>query len=225
MRSVRCLAAAAGVLLALLTDACAAADWELKVADGPADIQVYVRTTERGYPQFKGVTKIKSTLSAFVALFRDVDNMPNWAYRIREVRTLKRVSDAEVYAYTVNSLPFPLHDRDAIVRSILEQDSHTLKVTIKGSAVPDYVPRDDRYVRMPVVESFWSFTPLGGDIVEVVFQGYGDPGGSLSSGIMAWFIQLSISEAPYYTLLNMHKMISRPEYQAAKYAFIKEAGP
>lgn len=224
MRRVRCLAAAAGVLLALSADSCAAADWELKVEDGSADIQIYVRTTEQGYPEFKGVTKIKSTLSAFIALFRDVDNMPNWAYRISEVRTLKRVSDAEVYAYTVNSLPFPLHDRDAVVRSTLGQDRNTLKVTIKGSTVPDYVPRDDRYVRMPVVESFWSFTPLGGGIVEVVFQGYGDPGGSLSSGLMAWFIQLSISEAPYYTLLNMQKMIARPEYQAAHYAFIKEPG-
>jgi hypothetical protein len=197
-------------------------EWQVDAAHTSADIQIYSRTNENGYPEFRGVTKIKSRLSAFVALFRDVDNMPKWAYRIKKVQQLQSISDTEVYAYTVNSLPLPLYDRDSVVRSILSQDRNTLKVTIRGSAVPDYLERDDRYVRMPVVESFWTFTPLDDGLVEVVFQGYGDPGGNLSSGLLAWFVRISLSEAPYSTLREMRKVISRSDYQSSTFSFIRE---
>jgi hypothetical protein len=77
---------------------------------------------------------------------------------------------------------------------------------------------------MQIVESSWTFTPLGAGTVEVVFQGFGDPGGNLSAGLLAWFVQLSISEAPYNTLLQMRRILPRPEYQSAKYGFIREVG-
>jgi hypothetical protein len=202
--------------------ASAADDWQLKVADAEAGIQVFSRVNERGLPEFRGVTRVQSRLGAFVALFKDLERMPEWAYRIRKAERLKVLSETESYAYIVNSLPLPLYDRDVIVHSTIRQDAATLQVTFRGSGVPDFAPRDERYVRMPVVESSWTFTPLADGMVEVVFQGYGDPGGSLSSVLLAWFVRLSISEAPYQTMLEMKKRVSRPEYQAARYPFIRE---
>lgn len=217
----------AALLVALLhlPSASAASDWVLKVADSEADIQIFSRVNERGYPEFRGVTKVRSTLSAFVALFKDLEHMPSWAYRIRKAERLTVVSETETYAYTVNALPPPLYDRDAVVHSTIAQDPATLKMTFRGSGAPDYAPKNDRYVRMPVVESLWTFTPLGAGMVEVVFEGYGDPGGNLSSGLLAWFVRLTLSEAPYQTMLQMKKIVAQPEYQAARYPFIREAAP
>ena len=208
-----------------LTCASAASDWELKVADREADIRILSRVNERGYQEFKGVMKIRSTLGAFVALFKDVEHMPGWAYRISRAEKLAEVSETETYAYTVNSLPPPLYDRDAVVHTTISQDRATLKMIFRNTGVPDYVPKSDRYVRMPVVESSWTFTPLGAGMVEVVFEGYGDPGGSLSSALLAWYVRLTLSEAPYHTMLQMKSVVSRPEYQAARYSFIREAAP
>lgn len=202
--------------------ACAAGDWQLKVADREAGIEVFSRASEQGYPEFRGVTRVQSRLSGFVALFKDLEHMPDWAYRIRKAERLKVISETESYVHTVNSLPLPLYDRDVIVHSTITQDAGTLQVTFRGSGVPDFAPKDERYVRMPVVESSWTFTPLVDGMVEVVFQGYGDPGGSLSSVLLAWFVRLSISEAPYQTMLQMKKYVARPEYQAARYPFIRE---
>ncbi len=215
---------AALLVLLHLASSCAASDWELKVDDAEAGIRIFSRLNERGYPEFRGVTRVKSRLSGFVALFKDLDNMPNWAYRIRKAERLKVLSEMESYAYTVNSLPPPLFDRDAIVHSMITQDAATLKMTFRGSGAPDFAPKNDRYVRMPVVESTWTFTPLGDGMVEVVFEGYGDPGGNLSSGLLAWFVRLSLNEAPYQTMLQMKKQVVRPEYQAAHYAFVREPG-
>jgi hypothetical protein len=202
--------------------ACAADDWQLKIADAEAGIQVFSRVNEQGYPEFRGVTRVRSRLSAFVALFKDLDRMPEWAFRVRTAERLKVISETESYIRIVNSLPLPLYDRDVIVHSVLTQDAGTLQLTFRGSGVRDFAPNDERYVRMPVVESSWTFTPLADGMTEVVFQGHGDPGGSLSSVLLAWFVRLSISEAPYQTMLQMTKFVSRPEYQAARYPFIRE---
>lgn len=209
-------------LLLWLPWASAASDWELKTDDKEAGIQVFSRVNEQGYPEFRGVTRVQSRLSAFVALFKDLDRMPEWAFRIRKAERLKVISETESYVYIVNSLPLPLYDRDVIVHSTITQDAGTLQVAFRGSATPEFAPKDDRYVRMPVVESSWTFTPLGDGMVEVVFHGHGDPGGALSSGLLAWFVRLSISEAPYHTMLHMKKFVSRPEYQAARYPFVRE---
>jgi len=216
------LSFAALLSILLLPLACAASDWQLKVADKEAGIEVFSRVNEQGYPEFRGVTRVQSRLSAFVALFKDLDRMPEWAYRVRKAERLKVISETESYIHIVNSLPLPLYDRDVIVHSAIRQDAGTLQLAFRGSGVADFAPRDDRYVRMPVVESAWTFTPLADGAVEVVFQGHGDPGGSLSSVLLAWFVRLSISEAPYHTMLQMKKLVSRPEYQAARYPFIRE---
>jgi hypothetical protein len=200
----------------------AADDWQLKVADKEADIQVFSRVNEQGYPEFKGVTRVRSRLSAFVAMFKDIERMPEWAYRVRKAERVKVISETESYMHIVNSLPLPLYDRDVIVHSTISQDAGTLQLSFRGVGVSDFAPKDEHYVRMPVVESEWTFTPLADGMVEVVFQGHGDPGGSLSSVLLAWFVRLSISEAPYHTMLQMKKRVSQPEYQAARYPFIRE---
>ena len=204
---------------------CAASDWQLKVADKEAGIEVFSRVNEQGYPEFKSVTRVQSRLSGFVALFKDLERMPEWAFRVRKAERLKVISETESYVHIVNSLPLPLYDRDVIVHSTITQDARTLQLTFRGSGVPDIAPPNERYVRMPVVESSWTFTPLADGMVEVVFQGHGDPGGSLSSVFLAWFVRISISEAPHQTMLNMKKFVARPEYQAARYSFIREATP
>ena len=62
------------LLVSLLhLQASAASDWELKVADQEAGIEVFSRVNEQGYPEFKGVTRVQSRLNGFVAL-RELDS-------------------------------------------------------------------------------------------------------------------------------------------------------
>lgn len=219
--------AAIGLLSAALLcgSAAAANEWQLEHSDAEAGIRVYLRTTPDGYREFRGVMRVKSRLSACVALLRDVERMPRWVYRNRRAQVLQRVSETQAYAYTVSAMDWPLRDRDAVVLSTLAQDPATLAVTIRGSARPDFRPRDERYVRMPVVESSWRFTPVGASMVEVEFQGYGDPGGSLSTGLLKWIAQSAIREAPYRTLLGLRDAIGDAKYQSASFRHVIEPAP
>jgi hypothetical protein len=197
-------------------------DWTLRRQDVELDVTVHDRSTPDGYREFRGVTHVQSRLSAFVALLHDSARMPEWLYRAERVETIEEVSATENYSYAVISLPWPFRDRDSIVHAVMKQDPVTQELTLRATAVPDYLPSVKGYIRMPLIESMWRFTPLADGRTRVEFSGYADPGGKLSSGLLATFQSKLIWQSPYNTLRNLHKVIAAPRYQAAEYAYIEE---
>lgn len=203
--------------------------WQKVHEDQQNNIQVYKRETPQGYVEFRAQTEVSASLSACVALLRDVKVMPNWVDRTADARVLKWISDKEAYAWHVSKLGWPFRRRDAVIHSVLQQDSDSLEILIRGSAIAEYpgtLPEEIRrksrkYVRMPVVESSWRFSPLPEGKVAVSFQGYGDPGGNTSSAFFRWLIGKLAWESPYKTLKNFQEYVQKEKYQQAKLEFIQ----
>ena len=204
-----------------------AGDWELVKEDEGNDILVYYRTLESGNVEFKGTTHLRTSLSSFIALLKDFETLPEWAYRTDKVVTLKQTSNTEAYVYTIHPMPWPFMPRDSVLLSHIDQNPQTFAVTVKGRAVPDYIPLNDHYVRISSGESFWQLTPMGEDTLEVVFQGYGEPGGSFSesvftSAIFRSLVKIYLWKLPYKTLKRMRRHIQNEKYQKKKFNFIQE---
>ena len=204
-----------------------AGDWELVKEDEGNDILVYYRTLESGNVEFRGITHLHTSLSSFIALLKDFETLPEWAYRTDKVVTLRQNSNTEAYVYTIHPMPWPFMPRDSVLLSHIGQNPQTFAVTVKGRAVPDYIPLNDDYVRISSGESFWQLTPMGEGTLEVIFQGYGEPGGSLSesvftSAIFRSLVKLYLWKLPYKTLKRMRRHIQNEKYQKQKFNFIQE---
>ena len=199
-----------------------AEQWSLRKQDQELGVAVWDRETPEGYREFRGVTRVRSRLSALVALFRDTERMPEWLYRTQHVETLSWVSELETYASTTISMPWPFRDRDAVLHVQLSQDPESFAVRLVASAAPDFMPEIDGYVRMPVVHSTWRFTPLTDGRVEVEFSGYADPGGQLSKGLLNRFQANLVWQSPYRSLRALHQVIADPRYQAASIPGLKD---
>jgi hypothetical protein len=204
-----------------------AGDWELVKQDEGNDIVVYYRTLESGNVEFRGITHVRTSLSSFIALLKDFETLPQWAYRTDKVVTLKQTSDTEAYIYTIHPMPWPFMPRDSVLLSHIDQNPQTLAVTVKGRAVPDYIPLNDDYVRISSGESFWQLTPIGEGTLEVVFQGHGEPGGSFSesvfiAAIFRSLIKIYLWKLPYKTLKPMRHHIQNEKYQKKRFNFIQE---
>lgn len=196
--------------------------WQLAGASEDGSVRVYLRDNEAGYREFRGVTRVRSTLGGLIALFSDVERMPEWIYRTMEVRRLKVAKETDLIVYTVNELPWPLFDRDATLHVLVEQEPASQVVSIRVNGVAGQHPERPDRVRMPLVVAEWKLTPVGGGMVEVSFRGYGDPGGSLATPLFRWFYRRALWKAPLETLAALRRRVGRREYQESHFGFIQE---
>jgi len=187
-------------------------------AENSSDIQVKV------YPipgsdlvEFRGETTVSSSLGSVVSLFEDTDAMPDWVFRLKEAKTLKRINPQVVIAYTVVRLPWPFEDRDSVLYTEISQNSNGI-MRIDGSDYSGFFSPREGIVRMRRVRSSWQFEPLPRGRLRVIFTGTGDPGGVIPLKIFNSIVH----EAPYETMKKFCEVIHREKYKGAAYPFIRE---
>jgi len=195
---------------ALLRGAEDAENWkEANAGDG---IVVSTRSVQGwGMKEFRAVMRVQSTLGSVVALMEDVGAYPQWFADCKEARVLKTQGPRERWVCFVNGVPFPVRDREIVSHDTFEQEPATRVVTIRLHGEPDTIPRTPGRVRVPRIEGSWTFTPLPGGAVEVVYQVQSDPGGSLPS----WIANMTVSKSPWKTLDGMRRMLTKAKYLEA----------
>lgn len=192
-------------------------EWNEETYEEDLDIRVFTREVANSeLKEFKGVTHIKAPVSAFVALLKDTAVSTEWMKDVVEYEVLDEVSETESLVYTVNAAPWPVTNRDAVIRSHMSQDENQV-VTVKLSAEPEGKAKNEDYVRMPELTGFWQFTPQQEGVVEVVYQVHANPGGSLPT----WLVNSIVVETPLETLTNLHEKVLEEKYQGQSFAFME----
>lgn len=204
-----------GLALLLLLLPALAAGWE-SVHDAE-NLQV----SRRAYPgsalqEMRGVTRLKASLNAIMALLKDASFNRRWVYRSGGAKILRENGYAQAYVYGIVDAPWPMRDRDAIVRFDYRQDPDNGNITITISNFPDFVPREERFVRVPDFGGYWHLEPRGDGWVEVTYQVHGDPGG----WIPVWAANYAAQRSVTRTLQNMAGAVRN--YQGAESAFVRE---
>lgn len=198
-------------------------DWKL-VSDRKG-IQVYMRhNDESRLKTFRGVTRM--TLKdeyAMVALLNDYESFPKWLHFIDGAAEIKRNGPLQRYLRFTTNLPWPLKDREAVLRADVVQKLNNAEdsVMIYLTNTPDLIPPNDAYVRFPELLGIFGARRLGGQEVEIIYELVLDPGGY----IPAWLANILLRDAPYFTLQRLRRIILRPEYQNKYFDYIDLHGP
>ena len=89
---------------------------------------------------------------------------------------------AQSWMYSRFSTPWPVTPRDSVlhITTSMAADGALLR---RIQALPDYVPVQDGLVRVSRVDGYWSLKPKVGGVVEVVYEAYTEPGGSVPSSL------------------------------------------
>ncbi|NNM52905.1 MAG: hypothetical protein HKM02_11905 [Pseudomonadales bacterium] len=184
--------------------------WKAEVADSPVEA-------------FKARTVVHSSLSGLLALFYDVQDAPRWIDRCSRVQALQR-NDAQ-HEYTLlmeTNMPWPVTDRDAVMKGHWRQDPVTLTLHLRaGDADSAIFPPRPAFVRTRELRSNWTFKPLGHGDVEVTTEGHVNPEGHLP----AWVINIVLEESPYNTMRNLQTIIEEPQFQKAHMPGVTEPAP
>lgn len=198
-------------------------DWQL-ISDRN-EIQVYMRHRDDSrLKTFRGVTRMKLPDEyAMSGLLNDYENIPKWLHFVDGATEIKRDGPLERYLRFTTHLPWPLTDREAILRADVVQtvtpDQET--VAIELSNEPDLIPRNKEYVRFPEMQGVFKLRRLGEDMVEITYELVMDPGGYIPT----WLANLLLRDAPYFTLERLRRIIVLPAYQGLFYDYLEIRGP
>ncbi|NQX89845.1 MAG: hypothetical protein HRT77_14405 [Halioglobus sp.] len=201
-----------GVLLLLLHISALAEDWELVFAVDEVRVE---RRNYRGsaLDEIRGRVVLQASLNAVMALLKDDDFNDQWVYRSGGARVLQDFGYSQAYVYGIVDAPFPMTDRDTVVRFDYRQDAETQEITIDITNFPDFIPAVEGYTRVPDFGGFWKLRPLDDDRVEVIYQVYGNPGG----WIPVWLANRAAQVSVQHTLLKMQDVVGRFEGVQSEY--------
>jgi hypothetical protein len=183
-------------------------EWrEVKHSNG---VRVFTRPSE-GSPldEFKGVTIIDAPLEVIVEVIRDVPAQPEWMADCIEARVVKQFGENDYLVYSMNSAPWPVSNRDVIVRSKGTANMEKGTVSIIFTALKDSpVPIRAGVVRITDLLGQWHLKKISSSKTEVIFIIKANPAGNIPASIA----NMSSREIPYRTLLNLKKMAKKEKY-------------
>jgi hypothetical protein len=196
----------AGCLAALLgmSSPGMAQDWD-RVYE--SDLLTVERRDYRGsaLDEIRGKIRVKASLNAVMALLKDASFNQQWVYRSGGAEILQESGYAQAYVYGVVDAPWPMTDRDTVVRFDYSQHAQTLAITIAISNFPDFIPHKSGLVRVPDFGGFWNLAPMPDGWVDVTYQVYGKPGG----WIPVWIANKAAVVSVTNTLLTMPSVLGR----------------
>ena len=190
-------------------------DWVLK--NEKSGVKVYYRKTSDVY-EIKLITSIKSNLSGLITLLGEVESYPKWGYKVAEAKQLSKTSATESIYYSKLDFPWPLDDRDIVMRNNIVQDPTSGKIIATSVAAPTYIAENFGVVRIQNAKTTWTIVPGTGGWLYVEYYIYSDPGGNLPD----WLVNMAIDVGPRETIKNIRSFVGQPKYQDAKLDYIKE---
>ncbi len=168
--------------------------------------------------ELKLTASVETSLSGIVQLFNQVERYPHWGYKIVESRILEKISDTEFIYYSKFDFPWPLADRDVIMRSKVEQDPHSKIVTSVSTAEPWRLAEYADVVRIKDAHTRWVMHPNNSGWLYLEYFVYSDPGGSIPD----WAVNMAIDVGPRETVKRIRAVLQEPAFKRIRLAHIKE---
>ena len=191
-----------------------AGPWEMVRND--AGIEVFRRTVA-GSPlhEFQGTGMIEAPIPAVLAVLDDTKRRTEWMKEAVAQIEISRNGDREQTFYSRTGAPWPVSDRDAVIRAVTTVDVRAKMVKVEMNSTEDATwPPQKGVVRMPHLCGHWFLWPSnGGKWTRVEYQVHADPGGSLPSSI----INMVSKKIPHSAIAEMQKQVVRrkyPEFEA-----------
>lgn len=193
-----------------VTDIYGAEKWSLvKNENG---IRVYTKPVAGSdLDEFLGVTAMDARLDVILKVMEDIPAGPKWLFNCKESRLLKKINRQTHIIYNATKAPWPIDDRDVVIKSVTEPQWNKGKVIIRLNSIRYDYPKREDHVRMPALNGAYVLAILGMNKTRVTYRIKANPGGSLP----AWLANLASKAIPFHTLAGLRRMAQEPKYVKA----------
>ncbi|MFK7977233.1 MAG: START domain-containing protein [Halioglobus sp.] len=155
--------------------------WTLEKEEN--NIRVYTRSVDGSdFAAIRASAVMKTNSDAVAAALGDGNGCAEWRDMCKSSRVLDVVSEEERLIYMVLDLPWPLSDRDVVMRSITAIDADAKKATVSLNSDSTAHP-EQKHVRAECNGQF-VIEVLSETEVEVAYEMHADLGGNISADLV-----------------------------------------
>ena len=181
--------------------------WELR--KNQEGIAVYTRKAAKGsIKELRVVCELDATKAQLISTIENIADYNSWVYSNKKSTVLKMITPQNIIYYTQSHLPWPIKDRDLIVELNITSTPDVLNIQAKS--LPDYLPRENDYIRVPYSLALWKVTQAPDNKLKVDYTFSIDPGGSIPS----WIVNATLTIGPFNSFVKL-KQILKAQKQPA----------
>lgn len=188
------------ILLFAFVAAMAQGNWELKKNEN--GIAVYTRKAATGnLKELRVICELDATKAQLISTLQDIGNYNDWVYSNKKSQILKSLNPYKIIYYTESRLPWPIKDRDLIIQLDIYSGPEILEIQAKS--LPEYLPQNKKYIRVPYSLAKWKVTQATENKLKVDYTFSVDPGGSIPS----WLVNATMAIGPYNSFAKLKKVL------------------
>lgn len=190
--------------------------WSLKKDSD--SIRVYTQKVQNSaHKAVRAYTEVSDiSLASLISVILDAESCPEWAELCKQSYIYKSNNDADYYVYTLNDLPFPVKDRDALTHVSWEYDQLTDRIVMNSVATEGIMETRRGSFRLTEARIRWTFELLDNGNIGVESWAHVNPGSAMPAAIT----NRLLVGAPYKTMKGLVAQAQKEKYASANSVFI-----
>ena len=157
---------------------------------------------------FKAI-KVECTLAGnytkLISVLTNVARFSDWIYNTKSTNLVQQITPLDIIYYSETYLPWPMANRDAVIRIKIKTDSLPRLLTITGSSESARVAIIPGKVRVSHYVSKWRVIMPSANTIRIHYILEVDPGGS----IPGWVANMFAEKGPYETFSNLASQLKQ----------------
>jgi hypothetical protein len=159
-------------------------------------------------PAYRAVGELQVGIGKLVRIAFDPNFYTRWMAKVKVAQLVRQVSEKEAVAHLVLGTPWPIKDRDAVVKLQLEVEKSKRKVTLYFESTDDPdAPEPGSRVRAWMYPSRLVLTEVEPGRTKVEAEAHGDPRGSIPK----WLVMMYQKNIPRWTLKRIYTAAMQPD--------------
>ena len=186
------------------------ASWKEVAID--RDVTVWSRDrTGRVLPELRARGQIYGELFHAMAVILDNERSCEWVPNCTESQEIKRLDARTTWVYSVTNSPWPVSDRDTVVKVVAEEIELDQQYRVVMQAQPDLLPLVEGRVRIPYSKIYFLLKRAGANTIQIEYGLDVDPGGVLPK----WMVRRTARNTLIETIIALETQVAqtRDQYQ------------
>lgn len=195
-------------------------EWTLETDE--KGIQTYTRYLEgKSLRAFKVVTEVDAPLPQVLMFLNDSSQFHRWIFMLKEARILQQTDPQGVsYNHMITKVPWPIRNRDVVVKATIEYDKDLGEVFIESVSAPDFIPEEEDLVRIRESVASWRITKLDTGKLRLELTSHAEPGGVIPK----WLSNIVVLQLPKHMFSKLPEILESDEVKNMEFDSIQIFG-